>query len=223
FQTPIREFSCSIPLGVLACDNRVAWEADRAGLIVVNPSRSIRAYHLHLTGIRRYTVAQRLSGPVRGVTPEALESSALTLRQVRVRVHEAARPTAAIAFREDMGYTVDRLLLGASSHNNDVRPFTAIPVPLAGRPFTQVVACSASPVDLEFLSAGRVCVLAGTGWYGYFAAAEWLREIADAEPLPLVETSHRPAFEVWSLKGDAGDRFVSPTQVALVAAHLEKR
>jgi hypothetical protein len=221
FETPIREFSCDFPLGILGCDNRVAWEADHAGLIVANPSRSIRAYHLHLTGIRRYTAGQRLGGPMRGVRPEALEASTLVSRKVRVR--EAAIPTAAVAFREDMGYTVDRLTLGASSHNNDIRPFTAIPDALAGHPFTQVVAYSASPVDLEFLSAGHVCVLAGTDWYGYFAATEWLREVAAAEPLPLVETCHRPAFEVWSLRGEAGDRYVSPTQVALVAAHLEKR
>jgi hypothetical protein len=221
FQTPIAEFACDFPLGVLGCDNRVAWEADRAGLIVTNPSLSVRSYHLHLTGIRRYSPAQRLAGPVRGVAPEALETSPLAARQVRMR--DALRPTAAVAFREDMGYTIDRFVLGASSHNNEMRPFTAIPEPLAGWPFTQVVACSASPVDLEFLSGGQVCVLAGTDWYGYFAAAEWLRRVAEAEPVPLVETCHRPAFEVWSLRGDAGDRFVSPTQVALVAAHLEKR
>jgi hypothetical protein len=221
FQTPIREFCCDFSLGVPACDNRVAWEADRAGLIVANPSRSIRAYHLHLTGIRRYTAASRLGGPVRGVAPEALETSALAGRRVRAR--EAPIPTAAVAFREDMGYTVLHLTLGVSSHNNDVRPFTAIPDPLAGHPFTQVVACSASPVDLEFLSAGRLCVLAGTDWYGYYPATEWLRHVAAVEPLPLVETCHRPAFEVWSLRGEAGDRHVAPTQVALVAAHLEKR
>jgi hypothetical protein len=221
FDAPIRDIACDFPLGILGCDNRLAWEAAHAGLIVANPSRSVRAYHLHLTGVRRYTAAQRLGGPVRGVAPEALETSALALRKVRVR--EAALPTAAVVFHEDMGYTVNRLTLGASSHNNEVRPFTAIPDPLAGHPFTQVVAGSASPVDLEFLSAGSVCVLAGTDWYGYYAAAEWLRQVADAEPLPLVETCHRPAFEVWSLRGDAGDRYVSPTQVALVAAHLEKR
>jgi hypothetical protein len=221
FQTPIREFACDFPLGIPGCDNRVAWEADHAGLIVANPSRSVRAYHLHLTGIRRYTAAHRLSGPVRGVRPEALETSILASRKVRAR--EVAHPTAAVAFSEDMGYTVDRLTLGASSHNNDVRPFTAIPDHLVGHPFTQVVACSALPVDLEFLSSGHVCVLAGTDWYGYFEAAEWLRQVAVAERLPLVETCHRPAFEVWSLRGEAGDRYISPTQVGLVAAHLEKR
>jgi hypothetical protein len=222
FQAPLRDVACDFPLGILGCDNRLAWEAEHAGLMVANPSRSVRAYHLHLTGIRRYTAAQRLGGAVRGVTPEALETSMLASRRVCV-ARDATIPTAAVAFREDMGYTVDRLTLGASSHNNDVRPFTAIPDPLAGRPFTQVVACSASPVELEFLSAGHVCVLAGTDWYGYFDATDWLRHVADAEPLPLVEARHRPAFEVWSLRGDAGDRYVSPTQVALVAAHLEKR
>jgi hypothetical protein len=158
---------------------------------------------------------------VRGVPPAALETSALAPRQARARA--AATPSAAVAFREMMGYTVDRLTLGASSHNNEIRPFTAIPDPLQGLAFTQVVACSAAPVELEFLSEGHLCVLAGTDWYGYFEATAWLRQVADAAPLPLVETRHCPAFEVWSLHGAPGDRYVAPTQVALVAAHLEKR
>jgi hypothetical protein len=37
---------------------------------------------------------------------------------------------ASVAFREKMGYTISRLEPGVSSHNNDPRPFAAIP----GRP-----------------------------------------------------------------------------------------
>jgi len=49
-------------------------------------------------------------------------------------------PSAAVAFHEKMGYTVAELRAGASSHNNDARPFEEIPSPLAGLSFTQVVA-----------------------------------------------------------------------------------
>ena len=122
-----------------------------------------------------------------------------------------------------MGYSVERLELGVSSHNNDQRPFTAIPPALAERQFTQVVSHTVSPVEVEFLSAGRLYVLAGTDWHGYFDATSWLGDVAQPEPLPLLETSHQPAFEVWSLVGERGDRVVAPTQVMLVSDRLERR
>jgi len=223
YEAPIRQFACSFHLGVLGCDNRLAWEAGEAGLVVSNPSRSIRAYHLHLTGIRRYTTEQRLYGPVRGVPPITLEAAPLAQRTVEGRPRTLEAPCAAVTFHETMGYTVERLELGVSSHNNDLRPFTAIPPPLTERQFTQVVSCAVSPVEVEFLSAGRLYILAGTDWHGYFSVTSWLGDVAEPEPLPLVETSHRPAFEIWSLIGERADRFVAPTQVMLVSDHLERR
>lgn len=223
FDAPIREFACGFHLGLLGCDNRLAWEAAAAGLAVSNPSRTIRAFHLHVTSIRRYTSEQRLYGPTRGVPPITLEASPLVLKAAEARASDLDTPCAAVTFHETMGYTVERLALGVSSHNNDERPFTAIPATLAQRQFTQVVSHAVSPVELEFVSAGRVYVLAGTDWYGYFAASSWLGEVARPEPVPLLETSHRPAFEAWSLVGGCGDRFVAPTQVMLVSDHLERR
>jgi hypothetical protein len=41
FQAPICGFPCN--LGVLGCDNRLAWKAEHAGLATSNPSRSLRA------------------------------------------------------------------------------------------------------------------------------------------------------------------------------------
>ncbi len=132
-------------------------------------------------------------------------------------------PCAAVAFWERMGYTVRRLESGASSHNNDVRPLARIPSALAGRQFTQVVSRHAAPVEVEFLSAGKLFVLVGTDWEGYGPASTWLREVGVREPLPLVETLRGTAFEVWSLLGETGERFVIPTQVMLVSDHLERR
>jgi hypothetical protein len=223
FDTPIAEFECDFHLGVLGCDNRLAWEAARAGLVLSNPSRSIRAHHLHVTGIRRYTGEQRLHGGTRGVPLVALETASLVRRQASETPSRHDVACAAVAFQEAMGYTIDRLELGASSHNNEARPFTAIPTPLAGRSFTQVVSRAASPVAMEFLSPGRLYVLAGTDWHGYYSAADWLANAAKPEPMPLVETCDRPAFEVWSLFGTRGDRFVAPTQVMLVSDYLERR
>ena len=62
FETPIREFPCDFLLGVPGCDNRLAHEAGAAGLAVSNPSRSIRAHHLHASGIRRYSESDRIWG-----------------------------------------------------------------------------------------------------------------------------------------------------------------
>jgi hypothetical protein len=216
FETPIPDFDCDFHLGLLGCDNRLAWEAERAGLVLSNPSRSIRAYHLHASGVRRYTQAQRLHGPTRGVP-------AVHLDVAPTRGDDRDVACAAVAFHETMGYTISRLCLGVSSHNNEERPFTAIPERLAGRRFTQVVSCVVSSVAIELLSCGRVYVLAGTDWDGYYVASAWLGAHGEAERMPFVETCHHAAFEVWSLLGERGDRFVVPTQVMLVADDLEQR
>src|SRR5581483_7467400 len=92
---------------------------------------------------------------------------AITHRHIRQRGLIPDAPPAAVAFREAMGYTVARLAPGASSHNNDARPFVQIPEPLAGLSFTQVVAASVSPVEVRFRSPGKLYVLVGTDWYGY--------------------------------------------------------
>jgi hypothetical protein len=223
FQPPVPDFECDFHLGVLGCDNRLAWEAGHAGLVLANPSRSIRAYHLHSSGIRRYTSEHRLGGPTRGVRPTHLDQAGIPRRRAVLECPRLDSGCAAVAFHETMGYTIDRLQLGVSSHNNEARPFTAIPGPLSGRSFTQVVSRAVSPVEMQFLSSGRVYILVGTDWDGYYFATAWLGGAGEAEPLPFVETCHRPAFEVWSLVGKRGDEFVAPTQVMLVSDHLERR
>jgi hypothetical protein len=210
FDTPLCDFPCNFYFGVPGCDNRLAWEASRAGLTLINPSRSIRAYHLHLTGVRRYSERQRVAGPTASVPATFMESS-------------YQDSCAVVAFRERMGYTIGRLEEGASSHNNDARPFTAIPEILAGLAYTQVVACSVSEVEVEFLASGKLYVLVGTDWEGGGIATAWLRKEARRELIPPLMTHRRTSFEVWSLVAEAGHRVVLPTQVMLVASHLEKR
>lgn len=207
FRTPIQEFRCDFHLGMPACDNRLAWEAADAGLAVSNPGRSLKAHHLHLSQIHRYHEGQRLSGPTRNVAAEFLGDLS----------------SAAIAFRETMGYTIARLSLGASSHNNERRPITMIPEPLLGRQFTQVVAYAVSPIKVEFLTSGKFYVLVGNDWDGYHLATSWLSKQACREALPPLETNFVPAFEVWSLAGKAGERLVLPTQVMLVADRIVPR
>jgi hypothetical protein len=213
FQTPLRAFACDFPLGVPGCDNRLAWEASNAGLTLTNPSRTVRACHLHRSGVRRYTERQRLAGP----------TLALPASRLGRRGPAPAAEHAAAAFSEDMGYTVARLVPGVSSHNNLARPIATVPAPLAGLKFTQVVAYRASPVELEFLSQGKVYVLVGDDWYGYHAATEWLETQGYREPLPTLLTTCGTGFEIWSLIADAGERFLLPTQVMLAARELTRR
>ncbi|MDT5122137.1 MAG: hypothetical protein QOC96_1619 [Acidobacteriota bacterium] len=446
FQAPIREFSCDFHLGVLGCDNRLAWEAERAGLVLANPGRSLKAYHLHLSLVHRYGPQHRLAGPgreipagflntpwlwfvvpcmgwlndlrqtigsllaqpkssyvlvdyscpdgagnwareqhpkvvvtavsgrtrFRGVEarnqgaaavdddgylcfldadmqvapgfseyvlshcedgifmvserrgpgfdsvlvcrkadfnrvhgfdevfpdlaegceditallrrsglvgrsfPDSLLSqldhrdgadrsfqvikdqeinhaihaayrraksaildetggnsvSSATLREIYsaiARRHLSVRglspdlSCASVSFRETMGYTITRLEDGVSSHNNDPRPFTVIPEPLKGLQFTQVVASVVSPIEVEFLTPGKLYVLVGNDWDGSHSAKAWLCQAGFREGLPLAETSRGNAFEVWSLVGEAGERFILPTQVMLVADRLSRK
>lgn len=215
FEAPLPQFACDWHLGVPGCDNCIAHEAAQAGLELWNPSRSIRAHHLHLTGVRHYTETQRLAGKGVAVTGSYLGTLP--------GGPPPPAPLAAVGFRESMGYAVARLAPGASSHTNDARPFRSVPDALRGRPFTQVVASRVSPVEIEFRSGGKVYVLVGTDWNGYVPASEFLRTRGHREPLPDVTTSRGTSFEVWSLVGAAGEHVSLPTQVMLVAAELRRQ
>jgi FkbM family methyltransferase len=217
FQAPIREFSCDFHLGVLGCDNRLAWEADRAGLVLSNPSRSLQAFHLHLSQVRRYSERQRQAGPTKGVPAVYFETPCPGPRGPAPDV-----PRARVAFRESMGCTVERLRPGVPSHNNYSRQFATVPEPLRGLPFTQVVAYSVSPVEVLFLTAGKLYVLVGNDWDGSRSAVAWLSQAGFREELPLVDTGQGTGFEVWSLVAETGERFVLPTQVMLVADDLSR-
>lgn len=76
FEPPLPPITADFCLGKPGCDNRLAYEAERAGLLLSNPSRSVRARHLHNTGIRRYSERERLHGPTRLVPASFLEQRA---------------------------------------------------------------------------------------------------------------------------------------------------
>jgi hypothetical protein len=62
--------------GYPGCDNRFAHELDAAGYRVLNPSRSIRTYHLHMSGHRPgNTAANRVPLPYLFVAPHRLGES----------------------------------------------------------------------------------------------------------------------------------------------------
>jgi hypothetical protein len=59
-------------LGVRGCDNRIAYEFMAAGYTVSNPSRTIKTYHVHNSGIRNYTMADVVPPPYHTLGPTSL-------------------------------------------------------------------------------------------------------------------------------------------------------
>lgn len=74
FRGPIKNISADFFLGYRGCDNRLAFEISKAGYKISNPSLSIRAYHLHLTCVRNYTMTKEflIPGPYLNVKYSAL-------------------------------------------------------------------------------------------------------------------------------------------------------
>lgn len=59
-------------LGLPGCDNRLAYEAKKAGYKVTNPSVSIKIYHLHISGVRNHSRKDNVPGPYYTLMPSAL-------------------------------------------------------------------------------------------------------------------------------------------------------
>lgn len=218
FKTPLPAINCDFYLGKPACDNRLAWEAEHAGLQVINPARSIRACHLHRSQVRRYNERERLRGEVKGVQAIALETPYPSERGTPPKLD-----CAVVAFSDRMGYTIAEFAVGVSSHNNEEFPIQNVPAQLSGLQFTQEVANVNSAFEIEFLSAGKLYVLVGNDWSGHEVAVDWLRRVGFREPIPFVKTTGDFGFEVWSLTGEKGDCHIIPGQVILAAQELVKR
>jgi hypothetical protein len=73
FRSPLPLPGASFPFGVLGCDNRLAWELQRAGRPVFNPSRTIHACHLHASAKRNYARDRVVPKPYLHVQPVRLE------------------------------------------------------------------------------------------------------------------------------------------------------
>lgn len=59
-------------LGTRGCDNRIAHEFHTAGYEVLNPSKTIKTYHLHNSGIRNYTMQDVVPPPYLTIKPTTL-------------------------------------------------------------------------------------------------------------------------------------------------------
>jgi hypothetical protein len=69
FRGPVTGVNGNFPLGVYDCDNKIAWELQRAGYRVLNPALSLRTYHHHQCGYRSY---EQKPAPDYGIRPPFL-------------------------------------------------------------------------------------------------------------------------------------------------------
>ena len=56
-------------MGVPGCDNAIAWRFEQAGYVVINPSQTIRTYHLHQSNKRNYDVNTKVPLPYKLIMP----------------------------------------------------------------------------------------------------------------------------------------------------------
>lgn len=71
FRGKVRDGKYDFKIGKPGCDNRIAAELVRAGYDVINPSKTIKTFHLHKTGVRNYTrnEGEVVSPPYEFITP----------------------------------------------------------------------------------------------------------------------------------------------------------
>lgn len=60
FKGKIKHVNGSFPLGIRACDSRIAYEIQKAGYKVKNPAYSIKTYHVHLSKFRTYEQTKKM-------------------------------------------------------------------------------------------------------------------------------------------------------------------
>lgn len=63
FKNSILPGNYDIKLGVPGCDNRIAFELQKAGHDVKNPSKTIKSYHYHVSEYRTYKEEDRIEEP----------------------------------------------------------------------------------------------------------------------------------------------------------------
>lgn len=70
-----KDIYCDFNIGIPGCDNRLAYEANKAGYKIKNPSFEIKTYHLHTSNVRNYNLKNKndiIPGPYLTVFPENL-------------------------------------------------------------------------------------------------------------------------------------------------------
>lgn len=123
FRGRIRNLVDDFPIGIPRCDNRMLYELQRARYDVINPSFSVRSFHLHSGTRVEYdskTITAFVAPPYRYLFPHNLYSPGRTLRHNLL--NRGAR----------VGWRVDWRWLGRSLPVRSVRKFVSM-VPLMGQ------------------------------------------------------------------------------------------
>lgn len=84
FKGKIQIKGANYNMGLPGCDNRIAFDADKAGYRVVNTAKDIITYHLHNSNVRSYTQKDRLEGgylPVWITSIRDIKSNKLLIQQ----------------------------------------------------------------------------------------------------------------------------------------------
>jgi len=74
FKGKIKKGNYNFCNGIMGCDNRLAHELEVAGYKVRNVSLDVKAYHLHLTGVRNYKETdKKVPPPYKTLWPEFID------------------------------------------------------------------------------------------------------------------------------------------------------
>lgn len=98
FKSPVYIEGGDYTMGLLGCDNRIAYEAYDSGLDVRNPSKEIKSYHYHNSNYRTYKSKDTLKGDYLFVyssfideDPEIIMCDSLTIGSAVSMVRENRR------------------------------------------------------------------------------------------------------------------------------------
>lgn len=69
FYGKLKPIDADFTQGTPGCDNSIAYKAQQAQYNVINPSLSIKTYHLHRSNIRHYSLSDKVPGPYLTVWP----------------------------------------------------------------------------------------------------------------------------------------------------------
>ena len=73
FRGPAININGSFTLGKRGCDNRIAYEFQRAGYQVINVGKTIKTFHVHNSNIRNYSFNDVVPGPYLSPEPTDLK------------------------------------------------------------------------------------------------------------------------------------------------------
>lgn len=109
FKGKINLSGCDYFMGLPGCDNRIAFDANKAGYKVVNTAKDIITYHIHASNVRSYTQEDRLEGgylPVYITSIRSLASSRLLIIQPG-KVGDIICVLPIAKYYADRGYSVE--------------------------------------------------------------------------------------------------------------------